>query len=76
MSDYGEDQARLIAVELFGAGTLVEERDRGFIVSRPAPAPSDGPEAMAPPAREIIGTGQTRREALARAERATATPRS
>lgn len=72
MTDDLEDQeASRRAVELFGPGTVVEEKAGGYLVWRPPqPAASGVAEGMSLPPRELIGRGATRREALESARRA------
>jgi hypothetical protein len=69
--DLNADEANRLAEQLLGSGKVVEERDGGFLVYRPPDSTSSSsPEGMALPARELIGRGTTRREAIESARRA------
>lgn len=70
--DLDADAANQEVEALFGAGSIVEEKPGGFIVWRArVPGAAGAPEGMSLAAREIIGTGATRREAIESARRAT-----
>jgi hypothetical protein len=69
--DLDADEANRLAEQLFGSGSLIEERDGGFLVYRaPDSTSSSSPEGMALPARELIGRGASRKEAIESARRA------
>ena len=69
--DLNDEEANAQAVELFGTGSLVEQKEGGFLVWRPPqPTASGASEGMSMPPRELIGRGETRREALESARRA------
>ena len=70
--DLDAEEANQEVETLFGPGSIVEEKPGGFIVWRArTPGPVGAPEGMSLAAREIIGTGATRREAIDSARRAT-----
>jgi hypothetical protein len=69
--DLTAEEANQQAIALFGAGSAVEAKADGFLVWRaPQPNASGAPEGMSLPRRELIGRGDTRREALESARRA------
>jgi hypothetical protein len=70
-SDLTAEEADRQAVELFGPGSALEQKQGGFLVWRaPQPNASGATEGMSLPRRELIGRGATRREALESARRA------
>jgi hypothetical protein len=69
--DLSEEEGNRMAEELFGGGAVVEQRGGGFLVYRPPDSMSSNtPEGVALPARDLIGRGATRREAIESARRA------
>jgi hypothetical protein len=69
--DLSEEEGNRMAEELFGRGAVVEQRGGGFLVYRPPDSTSSNtPEGVALPARDLIGRGTTRREAIESARRA------
>lgn len=64
--------ANELAVRLFGTGAQVEEREGGFVVWQVPEVgqAQGGPDGVALPAREIIGTGPTREAAIESARHA------
>ena len=73
-ADLDEATANQQVEALFGPGSIVEEKPGGFIVWRARrPGEAGAPEGMSLAAREIVGTGGTRREAIESARKATRT---
>ena len=73
-ADLDQETANQQVEALFGPGSIVEEKPGGFIVWRARrPGEAGAPEGMSLAAREIVGTGGTRREAIESARKATHT---